>query len=268
MKEFVPLVFYLLGLTTLNSQVSGRMIHALQIGSADNAVLLTGASSQFANPAGILSAHKTWDFGLTVHQRYHSDIRSISGVASRSFGKYGIGFGVSRYGIDEFNESQLSLSFARQLGKDTYLGLQSHVYQFRIEGLGQKSEFDMSLGFWHESNDRWTFSVYLLNPYLRTRDNIDRPGKIDLGAGLTISAQLKLFSSVSKPWGETVSFRPGIQYTPVEELSAIVAYNTSPESMNFGLIFHRDTIRITFGYHAHPFLGNALALGLGTFIQN
>ena len=267
MKNIVLLFFHFLSLSPLFGQLPGRMVHALQIGAADNAVLLKGAKSQFANPAGLLSSAPKWDFDLAVHQRYHSDIRSISGVVSRSFDQYGIGIGVSRYGIDEFNESQLSFSFARRIGSNSFMAVQTHLYQFRIEGLGQREDFDMSLGFWHSHKNQWTFSLFLLNPLLLTSNEDERLGKIDLSVGYVVGPQLEIYSSTSKSWGNKISFRPGLKYRPVEQFSVLAAYNSFPSSMNFGLIFNPSLFQVSLGYHAHPFLGNALALGFGYSIQ-
>lgn len=238
--------------------------HALQISSSDNSALLTGASAVYANPASSSIQEDQWQFALSGNNRFNTDIQNISSALSMKLGGGSLGVLIGRYGISEFNESQVSLSYSKELGKKSFLGIQGHYYQLQIEGIDNVSSGDISLGFWHSFNEKVILSAYLKNP-IDGFQNKDRViGKAEISLAYLVSPKLAIYTAVEKPWSETVSVRPGLRYTPSPQLHLFISSNTSPSSMSFGIgLDLSDHLNTDLGFNSHPVLGSSLSLSLG-----
>jgi len=249
------------------SQSFQYLQHSRQISTSDNAALLSGGSSLYANPANILSDQR-WDFQLSGQNRYGTDIRSISGAALYRTSYGGLGVLVGQYGIDGFSHRQLSISYARAIGPASYLGIQGHRYQLQIEGLGQRNQMDMTVGLLHRISDVFRLSLYVLNPLEATQETQDLYGKVDLGGVLKISDKLEIYSSLSRSWDGVLSLRPGLIYNPAEILSLYLSTNTSPSAMSFGMdLSIARSLAISLGINTHPILGDSLSVSIGYVIE-
>lgn len=250
------------------AQTFQHIEHARQIATSDNSPVLWGATAQYANPAATAHNLDGWDFTTAMSSRYSTDILAGSAALAKSFNNSAIGLLVGSYGIDGFKENQLSLSFARSIGKHAYLGIQANAYQIQVEGFGQSTIADLTLGYWQLIDEKIIISASIKNPAQLTNDDRRISGKADIGLGYIISDKLEIFTSVDKSWDAGWSVRPGLRYTPHQVLRVFFSTDTSPSAISLGLGLQLDTgLTADLGINTHPILGNSLALSLGYLIQ-
>lgn len=264
--NIIFLYVFLLCAENVFGQAFQYHLHTAQISSADNSAIYEGAISLYANPAAPPDGTKTWDFSLSAHNRYNTDIRGLTGalLMSMNNNNSSVGLVIGNYGIDGFSRSLVSVNYSRRIGASSYLGIQGHWHQLQIEALGSSSIADMTIGSWHQLSDRWVISVYVLNPIEATRNTSRLYGKIDVGTALIISENLELFSSISRAWDNEWSFRPGLKYIPLDVISIYAAMNTSPSSLSFGIALNiPNGLKMNLGTNTHPHLGRHLSLGVG-----
>ena len=254
--------------TTIVAQTFHHLQHARQISSSDNSQILEGASALYANPVAAQHQTTLWDFSLTANNRFNTDIYSLSGAISYKANQSALGLLVGRYGISGFYESQISLSYSRSIGRSAFLGIQGHYYQLQIEGLGDTGFADFTLGYWQTFAEKVSVSLYVKNPLDGLNDRHRTVGKIDFGLVYNLSDILELYSSVSKPWGQKVSLRPGFRYKPHHIIYLYTSFNTAPSAMSFGAgISLPKNLMIDIGINTHPILGSSVAFSLGYQIE-
>lgn len=254
--------------TDLQSQNYSPLLQARQIGLSDNSSLLGGASALYANPAAAGTQDHSWDLMVSADRKFNSDISSFSTAFSKNTSGHNFGLLLGRYGIKGFEENQISISYGRKIGSRSNLGIQGHLYQFRIEGLGKRTDADISVGVWHMFTDQLGFSSYLKNPLAGLRKERKIFGKVEAGLFYVISEKLKLYSSVDQPWGSRISVKPGILYQPYPIVTILASFNSSPAAMSFGLgLDFTNNMKIDIGINTHPILGNSMAFSFGFIIE-
>lgn len=251
-----------------NAQTNPLVQHARQIASSDNSVLAIGPMSLYANPAGSLKQSSKWSFLLGVDRRYTSDVGSISAAGSRTFGENSVGILFGRYGINGFNQHLVGLSYSRRIGSDAFIGIQGNMHQLRIEHLGQRTTFDLKLGYWQQVGERIILSAYLNNPAQLTKVRPSIYGKAELSGAYILSEKLTFFGSFSIPWEYNISFSPGFRYEPISQFLLIVSFSTSPMNSSYGIGFEiTPTVQLDLAWNKHPLIGNIFGLNLGYAID-
>jgi len=250
------------------AQTEHHQQHASQIASSDNASILTGASSLYANPAASRHQVQRWDLTSSVSNRFNTDIWSVGAAVSKSFKNAAVGLLVGSYGIEGLKENQISLNFTRAIGADAYLSIQGNYQQLQIEGLGQTGVADITIGYWQVIDNKVIISTYLKNPFQAITDQRRIAGKADIALGYIISDQLQLYASIDKAWDREVSFRPGLVYKPHRILKLYISTDTNPEAISLGVGVDLDNnLKADLGVNTHPILGNSLALSVGYSIE-
>jgi len=267
MKIFVKisLIILLVGYwTQAASQITQRSDHALSLATSNNAAMLLDAHSLYVNPAAILASQYKIDFTTSAVNRYNTDIFSLSGAVSFIFNEQSaVGLLVGSYGIDGFKENNAAISFTRTIGNNSYLAIQPSLYRLDIEGLGQRSSWDLTLGYWGRINDHWTLSAHTQNMRSFIGKEGDRQGLAQLGINYLLSDQAEIYTSLSYDSDDTWRLSPGILYRPHQILSLYISFNTTPSSIGFGTSIQvQDYLSVQLGYAAHPDLGSSLGLSL------
>ena len=265
-KDLKPLYFVVfLTCCSYNSvfaQLNDVILHPQQISTSDNSAILLGLRANYANPAGLGFSDKTWTFHVNGQNRYNIDIRSISAATLYSLENYAFGLQIGSYGISEFNQTQISIGGSRRVGKSSFIGVQAHYFQLQIEQLGNRNNFDISVGGIHQMENGVTISVYILNPFQGINKNDEQFGKFELSMAYEFSEKLILFVGSDKSWDNGLSLRPGFKYEAFEKTELIFSFNTRPSSFSFGLNSRLSkSIEIFLGYNNHPFLGNSISFG-------
>ena len=261
-KALVFLFLFVCG--SLLGQIVTSDTHTLGLASASNPTILTGVHGLYANPASIHVGSYKWQATTSGLNRYGTDIFTFSGAASFNFNEsIGLGLSVGSHGISGFKENFATLSFSRQVGSASYLALQPQLYRLDVEGLGQRTTWDVTLGYFGHLSSSLNLSAHVeqIRSFLSSDD--DRAGSVVFGIGYELSDIAELYSSIRYTSTDQVIFSPGIRYRPHEILDFYISVSTSPSTIAFGTSVDIQTnTQVHVGYEAHPDLGSSLGLAL------
>ena len=176
-KALVFLFLFVCG--SLLGQIVTSDTHTLGLASASNPTILTGVHGLYANPASIHVGSYKWQATTSGLNRYGTDIFTFSGAASFNFNEsIGLGLSVGSHGISGFKENFATLSFSRQVGSASYLALQPQLYRLDVEGLGQRTTWDVTLGYFGHLSSSLNLSAHVeqIRSFLSSDD--DRAGSV------------------------------------------------------------------------------------------
>ena len=228
-------------------------------GSSNSSSVLANGQALYTNPATLLVDDNQWLFNLSHSLIGGTDIRSSSGTINYSNRDFGTGLMFGTYGIEGFEERIARLAFSRRLGASSFLGVKLNFQQLQITGLGQSSNWDLSIGYWQKTEAGIIISAYLDNPLAMVSDNSMLDGKAQLSLAYIVSEKLTSFSSVTYSDRTKLNWTLGVSYDPYEYLGLVISWYSLTESLNFGAdiqLFEKMSLGL--GVNTHPTLGNAL----------
>jgi len=261
-NTLILLFFVIYG--SLSGQITPLDSHALALGTSSNPTVLKGVHGLFANPASVLISPFKFQGTASGLNRYNTDIFSFSGAAAfRLDESTHLGVSLGSYGITGFKENFASLSFSRRVGRSSYLAIQPQLSRLDLESLGQRSTWDLTLGFFSQLSSSFTLSAHVeqLRSFVSSED--DRLGTLNLGLGYELSPIAELYSTISYTSDDQLIFSPGLLYKPHEILDLYISIGTSPSTVSFGTTVDiQQMTQVHLGYQAHPDLGASLGLAL------
>jgi len=257
-------LLFLLIYGSLSGQITPSESHALALGTSSNPTVLTGVHGLYANPASVLVGPYKFQGTASGLNRYGTDIFTFSGAAAfRVDESSQLGLSLGSYGIPGFKENFATVSFTRRIGSSSYLAVQPLLSRLDIEGLGQRSSWDLTLGYFGQLSSSFTLSAHVehIRSFMSREDA--RLGRLNLGIGYELSPIAELYSTITYSSDETVTFRPGLVYKPHEILDLYISVGTSPSTISFGVSLDiNQATQVHVGYQSHPDLGSSLGLGL------
>lgn len=260
-STFIILCFSVCG--SLSGQITPLDNHALALGTSSNPTVLTGVHGLYANPATIsLSSYRLQGTASGLN-RYSTDIYTFSGAAVyRLDASNHLGLSLGSYGISGFKENFATISFSKRIGTSSYLAIQPQISRLDIEGLGQRSVWDITLGYYGQisSSLALSFHVEQIRSFLSSDD---RFGQFNLGIGYTLSDITEIYSTIRYTSDNEIVFNPGLLYKPHDILHLYISVGTSPSTISFGTgIDIAEGTQVQLGYQAHPDLGASLGLAI------
>lgn len=223
-----------------------------------NTASLAGAAGW---SAGLYAENK---FGLKELENYVvTAIYGIEGVG-------GIGMVLSYSGSEEFNESQLGLAYAKNLGRIN-LGVRFNYTSLRIAGYGGSGAFTYELGSTWKISERFFTGIQITNPQggkFGKSDTEKWPAVYALGAGYACSDQLLITASIIKEENMPVSLRAGIRYRVAKTVYAALGMNSAASSPFIMLGWQWKEIRVLVSGSYHPQLGASTGITILFFGKN
>ncbi|HEV8506096.1 MAG TPA: hypothetical protein VGQ53_11870 [Chitinophagaceae bacterium] len=175
------------------------------------------------------------------------------------------GFDARYYGFSDYNESQVGLAYARNLGRKLDIGVQFNYYNVRIAGYGNASAINFEIGTILHLTDNLNAGMHVYNP---VGGSLGKSGEEKLAsvysAGIGYEGSEKFFLSIEieKEEDEPVNVNAGLQYTFLPQLSTRIGISTAMSSIFFGIGFGLKMIRVDVTTSYHPQLGITPGLSL------
>jgi hypothetical protein len=161
------------------------------------------------------------------------------------------------FGSAVYNQSQVGLAYARNLGKID-VGAQFNYHQFKIQGYGNASAINFDLGTILHINDQFQTGVHVYNP---TRVSLGKnneeklPMIYSFGLGYDASEKLFIGTEIEKVEDQPVNIHAGLQYSFDAKLFARAGVSSSTSSFYLGAGFLWSGFRIDISASLHPTLG-------------
>lgn len=168
-----------------------------------------------------------------------------------------IGIGFSNYGGNLFNQQQVGLGMAKQLGLAS-LGLKINYFQTYIESFGRSARPVLELGGTAELSPGLFFGAHIYNI---TRSAISK-ASLDylptlLKAGISYRPSDKLMVNIEseKELLSPARFKAGIAYGFEDEFWVRTGINSQPNNLYFGIGFKPRRFQIDYAMSRNYLLG-------------
>jgi hypothetical protein len=168
-------------------------------------------------------------------------------------------FGVSMHysGFKNFNESQVGLAYARELGKKLDVGVQFNYYSYHVPSYISSGTVTVEIGSVIHLTDKLNLGLHVYNPvggrFSKTDEKLN--SAVTVGAGYDVNDRFFIATEIVKEENFPVNINAGVQYQFMKQFFARagIATATSAGYAGFGIGWNNLRLDITGSYH--PQLG-------------
>lgn len=168
-----------------------------------------------------------------------------------------LGIGISNYGGALFNQQQIGLGLAKQLGLAS-LGIKINYFQTNIEGFGRSARPVLELGGTAELIPGVYFGAHIYN---FTRAAISKanlnylPTIVKTGISYRPSDNLMVNIETEKELYSPARFKAGIAYNFEEKFWARTGISSQPNNLFFGIGFRPRRFQVDYALSRNYLLG-------------
>jgi len=226
----------------------------------------------FTSNQAALAQVKDFTAGIYGEKRFLLDELSLYQAAialPTHSGNFGVKAGY--YGFSDYNESQIGLTYARNLGEKLDIGVQFNYNGIHIPTYGNASAINFEIGTILHLTEKLNAGVHVYNP---VGGKFGKSGEEKLASvysfGLGYEASDKFFISneIEKEENQPVNFNAAIQYKLLPSLLARAGRSTVNSNAYFGVGLYLKTFRIDVSAAYHPQLGITPGLQLIFFSKS
>ena len=233
-------------------------VGARAAGMSGAAVNLTDVWAVTNNIAGITHLKKP-ALGVSAQNRFN--LKALSTVTLQGvypLAKAGaLGLELSRFGDKLYNEQQLGIGFAHQIGPVS-LGLKATLWQVHLEELGSKRTITLSFGGQSEIIPDLLVGAHIFNlNQAKLAEYQDERLPTVMTAGITYKASPKILLSIQtdKNLEMPADFKTGLEYFIIEKLAFRTGFSTATQSVTGGIGFKTRTFQVDYALGSHSVLG-------------
>jgi hypothetical protein len=214
-------------------------------GMGNSSVMLYDFWAITNNQAG-LSDIETAAFGVNYNHNYQlweTGVQAVGVVIPTKSGNFAIAG--NRYGYSGFSENNLSLAFARNLGKYFSAALAfNYLYYKQSANYGYRGAVVVQLGMITKPIENLQIGLHVYNfARAKLQDYNDErvPTVIRFGLGYFFSEQVLVTAETEKDIDQENRFKTGIAYEPVDHFFIRTGFMTNPNqfSLGIGLKYHK-----------------------------
>jgi hypothetical protein len=212
----------------------------------------------FNNIAGLAKTDQlTAGFTYEVYPSLSAFNRMAVVVASPV--KSGVaGLGVYRLGDDLYNEQVLTAGYSNTFGLAS-LGVTIRYIQYRADGFGTKGLFSMGFGGIAHLTSKLSAGAHIINltqPEISSSEKERLPTVLLAGLVFAPSGKVLVTTEVEKDMEYTLTWKTGIEYTPLKKFSARTGFNLHPEAGFVGFGFKPARLILDYAFHYQPAVGS------------
>jgi hypothetical protein len=261
MKYCFRLLWYLcfwIPSATAQTNNSALTVGGRVAGMSGAGVNLTDVWSVTNNIAGITHLKKP---ALGVYTQNRFNLKALSTVTLQ--GVYplvkagALGLELSRFGDKLYNEQQIGVGFAHQIGPVS-LGLKATIWQVHLEELGSKRTLTFAFGGQSEIIPDLLVGAHIFNlNQAKLAEYQDERLPTVMTAGVTYKASPKLLLSVQtdKNLEMPADFKTGLEYFVIEKLALRTGFSTATQSVTGGIGFKSSAFQVDYALGSHSVLG-------------
>lgn len=258
MKIFIALAFTLV-ISSTRGQVLRQPIGARYVGLGAYSKNFADVYSFTQNQAALANVKST-SVALYGERRFLvQELNLYSAVLALPTKSGNFGVQADYFGYKNFNESQIGLAYARNLGSKIDVGVKFNYYGLKIPAYGEASAVNFEAGALFHLTNKLHAGVHVFNPVggkLGKNGNEEKLASA-YKAGLGYEASDKFFVSteVIKQEDQPVNVNVGFQYNFIKQfmMRAGIATGTNNSYIGVGLLVKQFRLDVVTSYH--PQLG-------------
>jgi hypothetical protein len=241
-----------------HSQSLRRPVAASYIGLGAYSINHVDAFSFTSNQAA-LAQMKSPAIGVYGERRFLLDATNMYSavfVLPTSQGNFGVQ--ADYFGFKNYNESQLGIAYARNVGGLIDIGIKFNYYSFRIPSYQSSSAVNFEIGAIAHLTDKLNAGVHFYNPVggELSKTNNEKLGSIyKFGIGYEPSERFLVSAEIVKQEDLPVNINAGVQYNFLKQFFARVGIASENESPYAGAGICWSNIRLDVSASYHPQLG-------------
>jgi hypothetical protein len=213
----------------------------------------------FINNQASLAQMKNAEAGFYTEKRFllkELSLYQAAFVLPSGVGNFGVSTGY--YGFTGYNETQVGLAYAIQLGKKVDIGIQFNYFGIKIPGYGSAGTVNGEAGLIMHLTDQLHAGLHLYNPAggkIGKYHEEQLASVYTVGIGYDASEKFFISTGIEKEENQPVNVNAGFQYKFLPQIltRAGIATGTSTAWMGAGYNFSSFRIDATAAYH--PRLG-------------
>lgn len=262
---------YLALFSVFTLQLSAQLGSTPILGAKSLSMGNSGAASEgiqaiYFGQAGLTDINK-YSFQVSAEQRFTlTDLSLVSAALAVRTGRHGVmGVFLSNYGLEEYKEQKIGLSYATNIASKISLGAQWSWNIIRIDEYGSTGFIGIDLGIMSYISDQLSIGFHVSNPVpINVVENENSARLLNLGVNYKISEKVNLLTDIRhlSEIGSSVHF--GIDYQVIDILNLRAGIDTGVSSFHFGLAVNlSEHGNVEAAFSNHQYLGITPGLSLG-----
>jgi hypothetical protein len=258
LRNLSILIIFILANTYLAAQSVRKPIAAPYIGLGAYSNFQADVFS-FASNQAALARLKQPAIGTYGENRFLLQATNMfTAVAALPTKMGNFGFEADYFGFKNYNESQIGLAYARNLGRLLDVGIKFNYYDFRIPAYQNSAAVNFELGAIVHLTDKLNAGLHFYNPVgggLSKTNNEKLSSIYKFGIGYDASENVFISAEIVKQEDVPVNLNAGVQYNFDKRFFARVGVATENESPYAGAGVSWNDIRLDVSASYHPQLG-------------
>src|SRR6185437_5526859 len=167
-------------------------------------------------------------------------------------------FQADYFGYKNYNESQLGIAYARNVGKKLDLGIKFNYYSFRIPGFESPSTVNFEIGVICHFTEKLNGGIHMYNPVggrLSKTENDKLSSIYSFGLGYEASDNFSISIEMVKPEDLPVNVNVGMEYDFAKRFFARFGISSQNGSPFAGAGVSWENFRLDASASYHPQLG-------------
>jgi hypothetical protein len=173
------------------------------------------------------------------------------------------GLEVDYFGFKNYNESQVGLAYARNLGSNLDIGIQFNYYGFRIPAYTGSSAINFEIGAIAHISEKLHAGIHTYNPVggKLSKTNYEKLSSFyKFGLGYEASEKFLISSEIIKEEDQPVNIEVGFRYNFMKQFFVRGGISTETANSYLGAGISWNSIRLDIAAGYHPQLGFTPAL--------
>jgi len=270
MKIILASIFLFLTIITFGQNGSPLPAGARGMAMGNTGIANQDVHSIFSNAAGLAWLDGT-QFTVFGEQRFvGTGISNLAFGAAHSIGSGVFGLTIQNYGIRNYQEQKVGISYARKLFDKLSMGVQFDFLNTRITDYGSAAVFTFEIGFVAPINKELTVGARIFSPMrVAITEEEEVPGLLGIGFSYQPSKKVVFNTEVEKGIDTDLSIHAGIEYQIHSVVSLRLGGAANPTLATFGLgIKISDQFNIDIATTYHQVLGLSPGIGIRYGLKN
>lgn len=258
MRKIYLLYFFLSAVDYADAQSLRKPVSASYIGLGAYSINHADVFSITSNQAA-LAQIKNPSFGVYGEKRFLlAETNMYSALFALPTKDGNFAFQADYFGYKNYNESQLGIAYARNVGTKLDLGIKFNYYSFQIPGYQSSSTVNFEIGVICRFTEKLNGGIHIYNPVggrLSKTENEKLGSVYTFGMGYEASDDFLISAEIVKQEDLPVNVNAGVQYNFAKQFFARFGVASQNESPYAGAGVSWDNFRIDVSASYHPQLG-------------
>lgn len=214
----------------------------------------------FTQNQAALANVKSASAGVYAEKRFLvQELNLYSAVLAFPAKSGNFGIQADYFGFKNYNESQIGLAYARNLGSKIDVGVKFNYYSVRVPSYGNASSVNFEAGVLLHLTDKLHAGVHVYNPAggkLGKNENEEKlAAAYKVGLGYEASENFFISSEVIKQENQAVNVNVGFQYNFLKQFIMRAGIATATNNSYVGVGLNLKQFRLDLVTSYHPQLG-------------